>query len=125
MAGVGLGALARGLMYALARYPLWALPLPLLLRGRRGTWSSSTGSDVRFGAFWAPPLCRILLCVAGTCAGSGVRAFWINPTQQNYFGRCVTFQNNCSKIISTFWMTKKRRQQGPNNYCVLILFGDG
>ena len=22
-------------------------------------------------------------------------------------------------------MTKKRRQQGPNNYCVLILFGDG
>ena len=46
----------------------------------------------------------------------------INPTQQNYFGRYVTFQNNCSKIISTFWMTKKRRQQGPNNYCVLICF---
>ena len=92
VAGVGLGALARGLMYALARFGLrrfaaafawqaWDLErlhgvwctlwrvlvsaaLPLLLRGRRGTWSTCTGSDVRFGAFWSPPLCRCF-CVAG------------------------------------------------------------
>ena len=51
--------------------------------------------------------------------------FFINPTQQNYFERYVTFQNNCSKIISTFWMIRGRCLKGSNNYCVFILFGDG
>ena len=58
MASVGLGALPRGRMYALASLvyalaPLW--------RGRRGTWCTAKGSDARPGVPWSPPLCRWLL----------------------------------------------------------------
>ena len=55
MAGVGLGTLQRGRMYALAslRCPSgvpWSPPLcRWLLRGRRGTWCTAKGSDVRPG----------------------------------------------------------------------------
>ena len=58
VASVGLGALPRGRMYALASLvyalaPLW--------RGRRGTWCTAKGSDARPGVPWSPPLCRWLL----------------------------------------------------------------
>ena len=47
VAGMGQGALPRGLMYALA-----SLGAPLLLRGRRGTMCTAKGSDVRPGVPW-------------------------------------------------------------------------
>ena len=97
VAGVGLGGAAGGLMYALALFGLrgsvaafvwqaWDLvhlqgvrctfwrrlvsaALPLLLRGRRGTWRHCRGSDVRFGVVWSPRLCRCF-CVAGVGLGA-------------------------------------------------------
>ena len=81
MAGVGLGASARGLMYVLASFGLrgsvavfawqaWGLEsLSLLLRGRRGAWGICSGSDVRFGVVWFPPFCRCF-CVAGVGLGA-------------------------------------------------------
>ena len=80
VAGVGLGASARGLMYALAflgrRSVLcffWAAALLLgILRGRRGTWSICVGSDVRFGVS-GPPLSRSAFCVAGLDLGASAR----------------------------------------------------
>ena len=57
VAGAALGALPRSRMYTLVSPGLPPL-CRWLLRGRRSTWSSAKGSDVRPGVPWSPPLCR-------------------------------------------------------------------
>ena len=70
MAGVGLGASARGLMYALAF--LGRRSVLDILRGRRGTWGTARGLMYAL-AFLGRRSAAVAFCVAGVGLGASAR----------------------------------------------------
>ena len=110
-AGVGQGALPRGLMYALA-----SLGAPPLLRGRRGTMCAAKESDVR--PPWRPLGLRVF-CVAGvghmctmcTAKGSDVRSGV--PWGSAAFAWQAYINVHCQGVRCTPW-----RPLGLRRFCV-------